>query len=245
MEYPQEPIDRCEPTADLATGGRVATVAAPPSARGKADMFSVVIVDDHPMIRSALRALLEGTGRFQVVAERSTGNSGLAAVRDLKPNLLILDLEVPVLGGMEVIRRLRAARMQMPILVVSAADETSNGIRVLRMGANGYVHKGTPLDEVATAAALVMQGKTYFSQDVLAAAANNPNLTVDASIERLSEKEFDVFRGLVQGRSNLEIASHMLISNKTVSAHKRRIMDKLGVSNIRELIELAKSQNVL
>ena len=233
MQYPQEPMDRCEPPAEREANG------------GKTDMFTVVIVDDHPMIRSALRTLLENTGRFQVIAERGTGNAGLAAVRDMKPSLLVLDLDVPVLGGIEVIRRLRAAQSHMPILVVSAADETANGIRVLRMGGNGYVHKANQLDEVVTAATLVMQGKSYFSQDVLATAANYPSLTVDASIARLSEKEFDVFRGLVQGRSNLEIASHMLISNKTVSAHKRRIMDKLGVHNIRELIELAKSQNVL
>ena len=246
-QCPQEPMDSCKHAEERGEEGRFATAASSPPSNGTgpAEMISVVIVDDHPMIRSALRSLLEGTGRFQVIAERGTGNAGLAAVRDMKPSLLILDLDVPVLGGIEVIRRLRAAQSHMPILVVSAADETANGIRVLRMGGNGFVHKGGALDEVVTAAVLVMQGKSYFSQDVLATAANYPSLSVDASIERLSEKEFDVFRGLVQGKTNLEIASHMLISNKTVSAHKRRIMDKLGVHNIRELIELAKSQNVI
>lgn len=246
VQCPQEPIDRRKRPDEVGPGKFAMAASSPPfNGAGHTEMTSVVIVDDHPMIRAALRSLLEGTGRYQVIAERGTGNAGLAAVRDLKPGLLILDLDVPVLGGIEVIRRLRAAQSNIPILVVSSADETANGIRVLRMGGNGFVHKGGALDEVVTAATLVLQGKSYFSQDVLATAANYPSLTGDRSIERLSEKEFDVFRGLVQGKSNLEIAAHMLISNKTVSAHKRRIMDKLGVHNIRELIELAKSHNVI
>jgi DNA-binding NarL/FixJ family response regulator len=208
-------------------------------------MFNVVIVDDHPMIRAALRTALESSGRFQVIAERATGNAGLAAAREMQPDLLVVDLDIPMLGGIEVIRRLRAAQATFPILVVSAADETVNGIRALRTGANGFVHKGGALEDLLMAATLLMQGKSFFGQDVLANAANYPSMTVDDSIAALSEKEFEVFRRLVQGQSNIEIASHLLISNKTVSAHKRRIMDKLGISNIRELIELAKAQNVI
>ena len=208
-------------------------------------MYNVVIVDDHPMVRAILRTALEHTGRFQIVAERSTGNAGLAAARECQPHLLILDLDIPMLGGIEVIRRLRAAGATFPILVVSSSDETTNGIRVLRMGGNGFVHKSGVLDEVITAATLVAQGRSYFAQGVLANAANYPTVTEEQSISHLSEKEFEVFRWLVQGKSNLEIAAHLLISNKTVSAHKRRLMDKLGISNIRELIELAKAHNVI
>jgi DNA-binding NarL/FixJ family response regulator len=208
-------------------------------------MFKTIIVDDHPMICAAIRALLEGSGQFEIVAERANGNTGLAAVRELGPDLLIIDLDIPMLGGIEVIRRVRASQANVAILVVSAADEVANGIRALRMGANGFVHKGGALNDLVTAATLVLQGKSFFSQDVLANAANFPQLATGGSIEHLSEKEFEVFRCLAQGQSNIEIASHMLISNKTVSAHKRKIMDKLGLNNIRDLIELAKAQNVI
>ena len=208
-------------------------------------MFNVVIIDDHPMIRSAIRSLLEASGRFRVVAERGSGTTGLAAVRELNPDLLVLDLDIPMLGGIEVVRRIRTAQATLPILVVSSADETVNGIRALRMGANGYLHKGGALEDLVTAATLLMQGKTFFGHDVLANTANFPSATVEDSIAKLSEKEFEVFRRLVMGQSNIEIAGHLLISNKTVSAHKRRIMDKLGIGNIRDLIELAKSQNVI
>ena len=208
-------------------------------------MFKTIIVDDHPMICAAIRALLEASGQFEIVAERANGNTGLAAVRELEPDLLIIDLDIPMLGGIEVIRRVRASQANVAILVVSAADEVANGIRALRMGANGFVHKGGALNDLVTAATLVLQGKSFFSQDVLANAANFPQMSTGGSIEHLSEKEFEVFRCLAQGQSNIEIASHMLISNKTVSAHKRKIMDKLGLNNIRDLIEIAKAQNVI
>lgn len=208
-------------------------------------MYKTIIVDDHPMICAAIRALLESSGQFEIVAERANGNTGLAAVREFAPDLLIIDLDIPMLGGIEVIRRVRASHSNVAILVVSAADEVANGIRALRMGANGFVHKGGALNDLVTAATLVLQGKSFFSQDVLANAANFPQMSAGGSIEHLSEKEFEVFRCLAQGQSNIEIASHMLISNKTVSAHKRKIMDKLGLNNIRDLIEMAKTQNVI
>lgn len=207
-------------------------------------MYKVIVIDDHPMICAAIKALLENCGQFEVVAERSNGSAGLAAVREKAPDLLIVDLDIPMLGGIEVIRRVRASETKTAILVVSAADETANGIRVLRMGANGFVHKGGALNELVTAALLAVQGKSFFSQDVLANAANYPRFIGGSSIEHLSEKEFEVFRCLAQGQSNVEIALHMLISNKTVSAHKRRIMNKLGLTNIRDLIELGKSQGM-
>lgn len=208
-------------------------------------MFKVVIVDDHPVVCAAIRALLEDSGQFEVIAERSNGSAGLAAARELQPDLLIVDLDIPMLGGIEVIRRVRASWENMAILVVSAADETANGIRSLRMGANGFVHKGGALNDLVTAATLVTKGKSFFSQEVLANAANFPKLASGEAIEHLSEKEFEVFRCLARGQSNIEIASHMLTSNKTVSAHKRRIMEKLGLNNIRDLIELAKTQNII
>lgn len=208
-------------------------------------MFKVVIVDDHPMVCAAVRALLEDSGQFEIIAERHNGSAGLAAVRELQPDLLIVDLDIPMLGGMEIIRRVRAFRENIAILVVSAADETANGIRSLRMGANGFVHKGGALGDLVMAAMLVTKGKSFFTQDVLANAANYPGLASGSSVEHLSEKEFEVFKRLAQGQSNLEIASHMLISNKTVSAHKRRIMERLGLGNIRDLIELAKTQNLI
>jgi DNA-binding NarL/FixJ family response regulator len=213
--------------------------------QGAVTMHKVVVVDDHPMIRAAIRSLLEGSGRFEIVAERASGNTGIAAVRELKPDLVILDLDIPLLGGIEVIRRLRAAQVETPVLVVSSADETVNGIRVLRTGGNGFVHKSGALDDLLIAASLLMQGKSYFANDILADAANHPGMTVDDSIAKLSGKEFEVFRRLVQGQSNIEIAAHMLISNKTVSAHKRRLLDKFGVSNIRDLIELARTQKII
>ncbi|WP_368565632.1 response regulator [Pseudoxanthomonas sp. UTMC 1351] len=207
-------------------------------------MYRVIVVDDHPMVCAAIKALLEGCGQFEVIAERSNGSAGLAAVREMAPDLLIVDLDIPMLGGLEVIRRVRASEGKTAIVVVSAADERANGIRVLRMGANGFVHKGGALNELITAALLAVQGKSFFCQDVLANAANYPRFAGDGSIGQLSEKEFEVFRCLAQGQSNVEIASHMLISNKTVSAHKRRIMSKLGLTNIRDLIELGKSQSI-
>ncbi|MFC3814991.1 response regulator [Lysobacter sp. GCM10012299] len=200
-------------------------------------MYRVVVIEDHPLVGSAVQLILEAQGHFQVVATRESGVAGLAAVREMNPDLVILDLSVPLLGGIEVIERLRKDSSPARILVLSGSDEISAALRALRAGANGFVHKSSDLSELSMAALLVARGKGYFSHEVLELAAGSKGTNVH---DLLTAKEYEVFQGLVAGQSNGDISKHMLLSNKTVSAYKIKIMRKLGAKNIRELIEFAR-----
>ena len=130
-------------------------------------MFRVIIVDDHPMVAAALKDLLEANEHFEVVAVHDNGGSALSAARTLLPDLLIIDLGVPVLGGVEVIARLRAGGAQFGILVVSGGESHESGLRALRAGANGFVHKSDTMGEIAMASLVVARGKSYFNQELL------------------------------------------------------------------------------
>ena len=201
-------------------------------------MIRVIIVDDHPMVSAALEDLLEAQGQFEVVANYDNGGAALAAARTMAPDLLVIDLGVPVLGGVEVISRLRSGGAQFGILVVSGGEPHESGLRALRAGANGFVHKADAMDEIAMAATVVARGKSYFSQELLALAGDRQ--ADGRPVTRLTEREFEVFRCLVSGQSNRDIGEHMRLSNKTVSAYKMKIMRKLGARNIRDLIELSR-----
>jgi len=201
-------------------------------------MIRVIIVDDHPMVSVALKDLLEMHDQFEVVASYDNGGAALAAARTMQPDLLVVDLMVPVLGGVEVISRLRAGGAQFGILVVSGGEPHESGLRALRAGANGFVHKTDAMDEIAMAAMVVARGKSYFSQELLALAGDGQ--ADGRPVTRLTEREFEVFRCLVAGQSNRDIGEHMRLSNKTVSAYKMKIMRKLGARNIRDLIELSR-----
>ena len=143
-----------------------------------------------------------------------------------------------MLGGVEVISRLRAADAQLGILVISGGEAHESGLRALRAGANGFVHKTDALSEIAMAALVVARGKSYFNQELLMLAGDGQ--TDGRPVTRLTEREFEVFRCLVAGQSNRDIGEHMRLSNKTVSAYKMKIMRKLGARNIRDLIELSR-----
>lgn len=208
-------------------------------------MFTAIIVDDHPMINGAVRSLLEKVGEFRVLAECTNGTAGLAAAREMRPDLLIIDLDIPLLGGVEVVHRLRQSGESMAILMISAGDEVVNGVRAFRAGADGFVHKSAAMTDISMASQLVVRGKIYFDKEIMAAAANVITVGQGGPLSCLGKREFEVFRCLAQGMSNIDIARHMMISNKTVSAHKKNVMDKLGLSNIRDLIDLARSSRIL
>ena len=201
-------------------------------------MIRVIIVDDHPMVSAALEDLLEAQGQFEVVASYDNGGAALAAARTMAPDLLVIDLGVPVLGGVEVIARLRAGGAQFGILVVSGGESHESGLRALRAGANGFVHKSDSMSEIAMASLVVARGKSYFNQELLSLSGDGH--ADGRPVSRLTEREFEVFRCLVSGQSNRDIGNHMRLSNKTVSAYKMKIMRKLGARNIRDLIELSR-----
>jgi DNA-binding NarL/FixJ family response regulator len=208
-------------------------------------MFTAVVVDDHPIVNGAIRAMLERTGEFKVLAECTNGQTALSVANELHPDLLIIDLDLPVLAGTEVIARLRESGKPMAILMISAGEEIVSGVRAFRAGADGFVHKSAPTEDVVAAAQLIVRGKIYFSRGIMNAASGVAAKGPHGPLSDLGRREFEVFRCLALGMSNIDIARHMAISNKTVSAHKRNLMDKLGLANIRDVIELARQHRII
>jgi len=208
-------------------------------------MSRIIVVDDHPLIRLAVRMTLEKAGH-EIVAECESGTECIQAVRDLAPDLLILDLSIPKMDGFAVISHLKAAGLRVKTLVLTSSDARNFGARCLQAGASGYVSKDDNLDELAGAVRAVTSGYTYFPESALVAMQESGHAAgdADAPIGSLTDRELSVLRLLVRGLGNQEIAQDLLISHKTVSTYRVRLMRKLGVANLVALVELAKRHGI-
>ena len=203
----------------------------------------IVIVDDHPVARLSIKFLLERHG-YKVVGEGQTGLEALQLTRDLHPDLLILDIGIPKLNGLEVLSRLRASQSLTPVLIFTAEDRSIFVRRCLAAGAAGFVLKQESLDGFMEGVRAVLAGKIYHPMvDEL-----QPGVTSVATkegINSLSDRELNVLIGLVRGKTSRRIAEEMLISDKTVNTYKHRLQQKLKVSNLLELASIAKSHGLI
>ena len=208
-------------------------------------MQSVVIVDDHPAIRLAVRSVLEAGGNLSVVGEAENGPSAITTVRELRPDLVILDLDLPRMNGLELIERLRAIDPALRLLVLSAQQESIFATRALQAGANGFMSKSEDMGSLVQAAASVLAGYSVFPSSALVSLSGSPGTSTATLIRALSDRELTVLQHLARGQSNKEIADTLLISNKTVSSYKTRIFEKLGISTLVELVDIARANDLI
>ena len=225
------------------------------SSSGRA-VIRLVLADDHPIVREGLRAVLETQPDFEVIAECATGVEALQLVVSLQPDILLLDLEMPVMDGVETIRQLRHTSSDVRIIVFTAFDNDERIIHAIQAGANGYLLKGAPRDEIFNAIRVTMNGGSLL-QPVIASkllrhvgqqVAHLPTTTQDTPpqlIEVLTERELEVLHLLAQGMPNKEIASELVISERTVKFHVSAIMGKLGATNRTEAVSMAVQKGLL
>ncbi|MFJ2986627.1 response regulator [Collimonas sp. NPDC087041] len=205
-------------------------------------MSKILIVDDHPVIRMAVRSLLENEGH-QVVAETDNGIDALDLAREFQPDLIVLDLTIPKLDGLEVIARFRALDVPMHVLVFTSHSPKHFARRSKNVGASGYIWKQGELSELVAAVKAVLSGYTYFPN--FAVLGGQPGEGGEAEqLARLSNREMTVLQNLAQGKLNKDIAEHMLLSDKTVSTYKNRLLTKLNMHSLLDLIEFAKRNGV-
>ena len=202
-------------------------------------MNSVFIIDDHPVIRLAIRMLLEHEG-YKVVGETDNGCDAIQMVRECLPDLIILDISIPKLDGLEVLCRFNAMNTQMKTLILTAQSPTLFATRCMRSGADGYVCKEGDLSELLRAIRAVLSGYNYFPSQALNAAGSECHSHELELFKSVNDRELMVLQLFAQGRTNKEIAKGMFLSNKTVSTYKKRLMQKLKAKSLVELIELAK-----
>ncbi len=201
-------------------------------------MNTVFIIDDHPVIRLAIRMLLEHEENFKVVGETDNGCDAMQMVRECMPDLIILDISIPKLDGLEVLCRFNAMSASMKTLVLTAQSPTLFATRCMRSGADGYVCKEGDLSELMSAIRAVLSGYNYFPSQALN--ANDESCKELELFKAVNDRELMVLQLFAQGRTNKEIAKGMFLSNKTVSTYKKRLMQKLQAKSLVELIELAK-----
>lgn len=203
-------------------------------------MSKVLIVDDHPVIRMAMRVLLEKEGHV-IVGETDNGVDALTLVKDLVPELVVLDIGIPRLDGLEVISRISAFDLPLKILVLTGQSAWLFAMRCMKAGASGFVCKQGGLSELISAVNAVVAGYNYFpSTAVRQTRRNNGQMDDQELIQRLSDREMAVLQYLANGNSNKEISEQMFISNKTVSTYKTRLLLKLNAHSLVDLIEFAK-----
>jgi len=199
----------------------------------------VMLVDDHAVVRMGFRLLLEGATDLSVAAEADSGEEAVRTFAEMKPDVVVMDISMPGIGGLEAINRILAREPQARILVLSAHEDLMHARRVLKAGAAGYLTKRSAAEALIQAIRQVAQGKTYLEPSIAQQLALQQLSGEKTPVDMLSEKEFKVFLALAKGQSVTEIAEVMSLSPRTVGTHLYNIKQKLGASNSAELAIMA------
>src|SRR5471032_70001 len=203
-------------------------------------MPKALVVDDHFFIRSAVKTMLEQEN-FQIIGEADNGADAVQLTREHAPDLIVLDISMPKLDGLEVIGRIRALLLNTRILVLTSQPAALFANRCMKAGASGYVSKTDDLNEVIRAVKSVMGGFTFFPNlNTASVRASDTETTELDLIKSLSDRELMVLQHLAWGSSNKEIGDLLLLSSKTISTYKARLIQKLNVKSVVYLAEFAK-----
>lgn len=206
-------------------------------------MIRIVIADDHAIVREGLKRIVSSVDGLQVVGEAADGTEVMQRVRELSFDVLMLDLSMPGRSGMELIRLVRAEKPKLRILVLSMHQEQQYAVRAIKSGASGYLTKESAPAQLEQAIRKIAAGGAFISAEVAEQLALGamPGSEVSPQ-ESLSNREFEVFRLLVDGVTVTDIAARLSLSVKTVSTHKGNLMQKLGLQNQNDLIRYALKQ---
>ena len=202
----------------------------------------VLIADDHTLVREGLRQLLAATGDIHVEAEAADGDQALALVKANDYDLAVLDMSMPGVSGIELIKRVRLEKPRLRVLVLSMHGEQQYAARALKAGASGYLTKDSASAQLVNAIRKIAAGGVHISETAaaqLVAAQGGAPAGELAPHTRLSNREFEVFRLLVEGIGPTDIADRLHLSVKTVSTHKTRILEKMGMESVADLVRYA------
>lgn len=202
-------------------------------------MIRIFLADDHAIVRQGLRRLIEEQDGMCVVGEAADGRAVLLAEGKETWDLLVLDLSLPKVGGLEVLRRLREEHPKLRIVVLSMYPEDQYGLRLIQEGAAAYLSKELSASDVLAALRVVASGGTYLSPAITAQMRQRPTNGSSPAHANLSAREHQVFTLIFQGQTVTDIAAELNLSASTVSTHVARIKEKLGVRSIGEIVAYA------
>lgn len=201
--------------------------------------IKILVADDHDLVRTGITRMLSDDPLIEVVSEASCGESAVQNARRLKPDVVLLDVNMPNIGGIEATRRIKQIDENIKVLAVSSLTSEPYPTMLLKAGVNGYITKGTPIDEMIRAIKKVYEGGKYFSHEVAEQLAQSVLDNKQNPLDALSEREKQVLMMVVNCQSVQQIADTLFVSTKTVNTYRYRIFEKLGVDSDVKLTHLA------
>lgn len=198
-----------------------------------AELIRVLIADDHPIVRQGLEIVINSQPDMGLVGQAANGNEALTLLRELKPDVIVMDLKMPVMNGLVAIEEIKKSDPKTPILVLTSFTDDEMVISAIQMGVNGVILKDSPPEQLLNALRDVVHGEKYLDPSV----AHKLMIKIQQSVtpalpnHLLTNREIEVLKCLAQGMSNREIAYKLSISTRTVTTHVRNILDKLGLAN--------------
>lgn len=212
--------------------------------KSKSKPITVLLVDDHQIVRVGFRRLIETTGDIRVLAEAQSGEESYQLVNDLRPDIIIMDINMPGIGGLEAIGRLRKRNVKEKIIALTVHETEPFPSRVLAAGAQGYLSKRCAPQELIQAIRKVYRGETFVTNQVMREINKTPG-NDEAAINKLTPREFQVFSLLAEGRTAVEIGHDMNLSHKTIHSHRSNIMKKLKLETSFSIVQFAILQGIV
>ncbi len=210
----------------------------------KSKSITVLLVDDHQIVRVGFRRLIETTSDIRVLAEAQSGEESYQLVNDLRPDIIIMDINMPGIGGLEAIGRLRKRNVKEKIIALTVHETEPFPSRVLAAGAQGYLSKRCAPQELIQAIRKVYRGETFVTNQVMREINKTPG-SDEAAINKLTPREFQVFSLLAEGRTAVEIGHDMNLSHKTIHSHRSNIMKKLKLETSFSIVQFAILQGIV
>ena len=204
--------------------------------------LSILIADDHPVVRDGLRGMLESQADFEVVGEAEDGAQAIQLVTELKPEIVLMDLRMPVVDGVTAIREIKGSQAESQILVLTTYDSDADILPAIEAGATGYLLKDSSREELYGAIRATARGETVLAPTVAARLVGRMRAPAE---EKLSSRELEVLQLVAEGASNKEIASSLHISQATVKSHLIHIFGKLGVSDRTAAVTVALQRGIM
>jgi two-component system, NarL family, invasion response regulator UvrY len=203
-------------------------------------LIKVLIVDDHDIARVGIKKMLNGIRDIKVIGEAKDGEEALVLAKTLKPDVVLMDILMPKMGGIEATRRLTKFNRKLRVIAISSIIDTQHPARMLKAGALGYLTKGASRDEMVNAIRTIFKGNPYLTPNVAQQLAFKNAMNSEApTLDALSDRELEILKMLLNGTKFKQISEQLNLSPQTISTYHNRILMKLGVTNDIELVLLA------
>ncbi len=203
----------------------------------------ILLVDDHKILRDGICSIVKGYPDMEVIGEAANGKAALQLVEELSPDIVIMDISMPDLNGIDATRMIIADNPNIKVIALSMHHDKQFVSEIFKAGASGYLLKDCAFDELEHAVNIVMDGKTYINPQiaslVIESLVNQPQATSQKTFSLLTDREREVLQLISEGQSTKEIASKLSVSAKTIESHRRQVMGKLNIRNIAELTKYA------